>query len=80
MIEFLFLALIGAVIWFCAKLIQLGKFSDEMHRAFDTMWSSEKYWSPDLRIDVGASYDNLDRSWPWNYNFKKMIVYTSIID
>lgn len=73
MIEFLILAIIGAVIWFCAKLIQLGKFSDAMYQAIDTR-------SLDQRIDVGASYDNLDRSWPWNYNFKKMIVYTSIKD
>lgn len=77
MLEFLMLSMlgvmVGAILWFVAKLIQLSKFSNAITMEFDTMYAEK--WRSGERLDVHTSYDNLDRSWPWDYNFEKMIVY-----
>ena len=77
MLEFLILSMlsvsVGVILWFVAKLIQLSKFGDAMTREIDTAYA--KNWRAGESLDVHTSYDNLDRSWPWDYNFEKMIVY-----
>jgi hypothetical protein len=73
---------IGMLAYTMLNIRQLGHFTDHIERAIDDEHhkrmalireNEDPSIVPDL--DVQASYKMLDKSWAWDYDFDRMIVY-----
>jgi hypothetical protein len=65
----LFLAFMYAV----AKSAQLHAFSNVMAQEVHKLYKSDEWDTRDINVE--KSYSNLLSTFPWNTNFKEMIVY-----
>ena len=69
LISILFLAFMYSL----AKSAQLHAFSNVMVREVHELYKSDEWDTRDINVE--ESYSNLLSSFPWNSNFKEMIVY-----
>ncbi len=77
------------LIWGVSKLVQINSFSNYLEQAIDDFYDErggliregDNFKDHEIfkkNFNVYESYDNLNRSFPWNYNFNSMIVYDPI--
>lgn len=62
-----------AILYTCAKMVQLTRFSKFMHICLDELYEGEKWKF--LELNIRESYSNFEKSLAWNYNFRDMVVY-----
>jgi hypothetical protein len=67
------LILLVAFIYSLAKSWQLHAFSNIIAKEVHELYRSDRWTTQDINVE--ESYSNLLSAFPWNTNFKEMIVY-----
>jgi len=77
-----FILMVAENTWFMARIHQESSFTTYLRDEVDRVGKNNISHASDADCksmlkypDTDASFNNLDKSYPWNYDFKDMVVY-----